>query len=85
MFIGLDAHKATISVAVAQGKRGGENRHWGTVLYRPDPVRKLVEKLGVGGRPPHFCYEVGPCGYGLYRQLVELGLDCIVVAPALIR
>ena len=31
MFIGLDGHKATISVALAQGKRGGELRHWGTI------------------------------------------------------
>lgn len=46
-FIGLDVHKATISVAVAQGKRGGEVRHWGTVPHRPDHVRKLVEKCRV--------------------------------------
>ena len=31
-----------------------------------------------------FCYEAGPCGYGLHRQLTELGYDCIVVAPSLI-
>ena len=83
-FIGLDVHKATISVAVAQGERGGEVRHWGTILHRPDHVRKLVEKLAAGGRRLHFCYEAGPCGYGLYRQLVEMGHDCIVVAPSLI-
>ena len=84
VFIGLDVHKATISVAVAQGERGGEVRHWGTVPHRPDHIRKLVDKLGAGRRRLHFCYEAGPCGYGLYRQLVELGHDCIVVAPSLI-
>lgn len=83
-FIGLDVHKATISVAVAQGERGGEVRHWGTVPHRPDHVRKLVEKLAADGSRLHFCYEAGPCGYGLYRQLAELGHDCIVVAPSLI-
>ena len=31
-----------------------------------------------------FCYEAGPCGYGVHRQLSSLGLDCLVVAPALI-
>lgn len=36
------------------------------------------------GRRLHFCYEAGPCGYGLFRQLSELGHDCIVVAPSLI-
>ncbi|WP_425331338.1 IS110 family transposase [Paracoccus ravus] len=84
IFIGLDVHKATISVAVAQGERGGEVRHWGTILHRPDDVRKLVEKLRTGGRKLHFCYEAGPCGYGLHRQLLEMGQDCIVVAPSLI-
>lgn len=83
-FIGLDVHKATISVAVAQGERDGEVRHRGTVSHRPDHVRKLVERLAAGGDRLHFCYEAGPCGYGLHRQLVEVGHDCIVVAPSLI-
>ena len=83
-FIGLDVHKSTISVAVAQRERGGEVRHLGTVAHRSDHVRKLVEKLAAGGARLHFCYEAGPCGYGLHRQLVEMGHDCIVVAPSLI-
>lgn len=83
-FIGLDVHKATISVAVARGERGGEVRHWGSVPHRPDHVRKLVEKLAADGSLLHFCYEAGPCGYGLHRQLVEAGHDCIVIAPSLI-
>ena len=32
----------------------------------------------------HFCYEAGPCGYGVQRQLTRLGHRCDVVAPALI-
>ena len=83
-FIGLDVHKATISVAVAQGERGGEVCHWGTLPHRPDLIRKLAEKLAAGGGRLYFCYEAGPCGYGLHRQLVEMGHDCIVVAPSLI-
>ncbi|AHD03695.1 IS110 family transposase [Leisingera methylohalidivorans] len=83
-FIGLDVHKATISVAFAEGVRGGEVRHLGTVPHRPDQVRKLAEKLAAKRARLHFCYEAGPCGYGLYRQLVEMGHDCIVVARSLI-
>jgi transposase len=84
IFVGLDVHKATISVAIAGGERGGEFRHWGTINNRADHVRRLAEKLGSGGRQLNFCYEAGPCGYGLYRQLTDLGHDCVVVAPSLI-
>lgn len=45
MFVGLDVHKATISIAVANGDRGGEVRAWGKIPNRPDHVAKLVEKL----------------------------------------
>jgi transposase len=44
----------------------------------------LVERLAKGGRPLSFCYEAGPCGYGLYRHLLALGHECTVVAPSLI-
>lgn len=77
-------HKASISVAVADGVRGGAVRHLGSVPNRPDHIRKLLEKLASAGAQLHFCYEVGPCGYGLHRQLVEMGHDCSVIAPSLI-
>lgn len=63
IFIGLDVHKATISIAIAKNERGGEVRHWGTIPHRPDHVRKLVEKLGADQSQLYFCYEAGPCGY----------------------
>jgi hypothetical protein len=43
MFIGLDVHKATISVAVADGKRGGEVRSWGVIPNRADEVKKVAD------------------------------------------
>ena len=84
IFVGLDVHKATVSVAVAEGLRGGEVRHLGTFPNRAEQIAKLAERLAKGGRRLSFCYEAGPCGYGLYRQLKGLGHDCIVVAPSLI-
>ena len=47
-------------------------------------LRKTIERLARDGRRLNFCYEAGPCGYGLYRLLRGLGHDCIVVAPSLI-
>ena len=45
---------------------------------------RLAERLGRRGERLRFCYEAGPCGYGLHRLLSRLGHDCAVVAPSLI-
>jgi transposase len=84
IFVGLDVHKATVAVAVAEELCGAEIRQLGTFPNRADQIAKLAERLAREGRRLSFCYEAGPCGYGLYRQLTSLGHDCIVVAPSLI-
>jgi len=82
-YVGLDQHAATIAVAVAEAGRHGEVRSLGTIANRPEAIRKLVAKLGTA-ETLRFCYEAGPCGYGLYWQLVQLGAQCEVIAPTLI-
>ena len=84
-YIGLDVHKETIAVAVARvGRAAPESR--GEIANKPKAVAKLVERLNraFGGEVLLFCYEAGPCGYGVYRQLLALGHACQVVAPSLI-
>ena len=85
LFVGLDVHKKTISVAVVEAAAGAVVRFYGTIANTPDSVRTLCRKLSKDGQQLHFCYEAGPCGYGVHRQLTRLGHRCDVVAPALIR
>jgi transposase len=84
LFVGLDVSKLKIAVAVADGVRGGEVRFYGDIASDPASVSTIVEKLAKRGAVLHFCYEAGPTGYELYRQITEMGHDCVVVAPSLI-
>lgn len=82
-FVGLDTHKKTIAVAVADGL-GGDARFYGEIANTPEAISKLVKKLCPDGEVLSFCYEAGPCGYEIYRQISRLGHHCSVVAPSLI-
>jgi len=83
LYVGLDVHKETLAVAVALPGRG-EAQYLGEIANTPKAVAKLVARLSrdTGGQPMLWCYEAGPCGYGVYRQLLGLGQGCeVVVAP----
>jgi transposase len=90
-YVGSDVHKpaparrrATVCVALAESGRGGELRQLGVFENRPAILMKLAARLSKGGRRLSFCYEAGPCGYGLHRLLTGCGHDCVVLAPSLI-
>lgn len=82
-YVGLDVHKETIAVAIAKEGRG-EPAYYGEIPNTGEALRKLVRKVTAVGEKISFCYEAGPCGYDIYRQLIELGQRCDVVAPSLI-
>ena len=83
-FIGLDTSKLRNSVAIAEGGRGGEVRFFGEIDNTPGAIGKLVRKLAAKYDRLTFCYEAGPTGYGVYRQITGLGHECVVAAPSLI-
>ena len=83
-FVGLDTAKKKHALAVADGGRNGEVRYVGELDSSPATVEKAISKLADRYRKLHVCYEAGPTGYGLYRQVTALGHDCTVVAPSLI-
>ena len=85
LYIGLDVHKESISIAVAEPGRDGEIRSYGKISNTIHAVEKTIARLRKQyGRDVelHFCYEAGPCGFVLVRRLTQLGHHCIVVAPS---
>jgi transposase len=62
MFIGLDVHKETIDVSIAEGERHGEVRHYGVIASDLEPLDKVVRARRAPDRRLHFVYEAGPCG-----------------------
>ena len=83
-YVGLDVHKITIAVAVAEDGRRAEVCEHGEIANTPSALTKLLGKLGGPGVELHICYEAGPCGYGIQRQVAAAGHNCVVVAPSLI-
>jgi transposase len=83
-YVGLDVHKDGVVVAVAEGGIRGEVREYGRIANTAAALDRLVRKLGGEGVRLRFCYEAGPCGYGLQRHLSAHGHECVVVAPSLI-
>jgi transposase len=83
-FVGMDAHKSSINVAVLYA--GREQPEECQVVNEEAAVRRLVKKI-VRQAPGEvrFCYEAGPCGYALQRHIEAIEkVVCVVVAPSLI-
>jgi len=67
-YVGLDVHKETITVAVAEDGRRAQVREHGEIADTPAALTKLLGKLGGSGVELRVCYEAGPCGYGIQRH-----------------
>jgi transposase len=75
--VGLDVHARSIRFAAVRADELLEER---TLPYDEEAVERLLRRWpGV-----RCCYEAGPTGFGLYRHLIERGIDCRVVAPGLV-
>src|SRR4051794_18493495 len=75
VYVGLDVSKLKVSVALAELGRDGEVGFLGEIENTPEGIGRLVAKLAKRHRRLAFCYEAGPTGYGLHRQVTALGQD----------
>ena len=84
MHIGMDVHKDSIEIAIAEDGRNQEVRRYGRIDGELGSLDRVVRKLVSTGKQLRFVYEAGPCGYHLYRHLTSKGLECKVVAPSMV-
>ena len=87
VYIGLDAHKASILIALAFAGRS-DPESYGKASSDLDGflkvLRRIMEKYHLNKKEVALCYEAGPTGFVLVRRLRGLGYDCEVAAPSLI-
>ncbi len=78
LYIGLDVHKKSWSVTILV--EGMEHR---TFTQPPDPrtLYNYLQKMFPGGTY-YSAYEAGFCGYGIHRELNDLGIKNIVINAA---
>ena len=82
-YVGIDAHKRE-PVVVLLAPEVTEPVTW-TVRNEERAVERLRRKLErVAPGQVSCCYEAGPCGYPLQRQLERGRVQCQVIAPALV-
>ena len=83
-YVGLDVHKDTIQVAIAEEGRNSPIISYGNIHNNALSIDKLTRKLKSSGHKLNVVYEAGPTGYAIYRQLKAQDIECAVVAPSLI-
>jgi transposase len=86
LYLGLDVHKDSITIAIAPDDRQGEIRPFGTISNDLHAVEKALTRIRQShpGASLEVAYEAGPCGFGLARRLQQLKIPCLVAAPSLI-
>src|SRR5262252_4744896 len=86
LYLGLDVHKDSITIAIAEAQRISEIRLFGSVSNDLDRLEIALNRIRKAhpGAQLETAYEAGPCGFGIARRLKQLKVPCLVAAPSLI-
>ena len=74
-YIGLDVHKNSIAISIAEEGRQRDVNFYGVINSDMDQLHKFLRKQISQGAEPRCVYEAGPCGYNIYRSLSKKGID----------
>lgn len=83
-FIGMDVHKNSITIAIADQDHRAAARTYGAINHDLGALDKFCRKMVSTASQLRFVYEAGPCGYRIHRHLTDKGFECMVAAPSLI-
>lgn len=86
LYLGLDVHKDSITIAVADPGPKGEIRLFGNISNDLHALEKAISRVRKAhpGANLEVAYEAGPCGFVIARRLKQLSVPCLVAAPSLI-
>jgi len=75
--VGLDVHATKVVAAVLDAETGQLQ------MFAMSSENAKVAAFCTGlPRPVRVAYEAGPTGYGLARELIKRGVECVVAAPS---
>src|SRR5690349_11712964 len=86
LYLGLDVHKDSITIAIAEPGPKGEIRLFGTITNDMGRLEHALGRIRKAHPDAHLelAYEAGPCGFVIARRLQQLKVPCLVAAPSLI-
>src|SRR5678815_3743547 len=85
LYLGLDVHKDSITIAIAEPGSKGEIRLFGAITNDLGRLEKALIRIRLAHPEAQLevAYEAGPCGFGIARRLKQLRVPCLVRAGEL--
>src|SRR6516165_8167009 len=79
LHLGLDVHKDSITIAIAEPGSKGEIRLFGTITSDLGRLERALSRIREAhpGTQLDVAYEAGPCGFGIARRLKQLKVPCL--------